>query len=86
MPVVSGEDNDLMGVLSQSLIVKFLAEHMDRFPDLDKKTIKELNIGFRSVISVNKESSIKDTLLMIRNNRVSQLKAVLILFISYTNL
>lgn len=71
MPVVSGEDNDLMGVLSQSLIVKFLAEHMDRFPDLDKKTIKELNIGFRTVISVNKENSVKDTLLQIRDNRVS---------------
>jgi len=70
VPVVSGEDNDLMGVLSQSLIVKFLSEHMDRFPDLDKKTIKDLNVGFRSVISVTKDNSIKETLLQIRDNRV----------------
>jgi 5'-AMP-activated protein kinase regulatory gamma subunit len=76
VPVVSGEDNDLMGVLSQSLIVKFLAEHMDRFPDLDKKTIKELNIGFRTVISVNKENSVKDTLLQIRDNRVGGIAVV----------
>jgi len=59
-----------MGVLSQSLIVKFLSEHMDRFPDLDKKTIKDLNVGFRSVISVTKDNSIKETLLQIRDNRV----------------
>jgi len=68
LAVTSGDE--LVGILSQSLVVRFLYGHIADF-DFGNSSVGQLNLGIRSVVTVTEGSSIADALNMIRKHEVS---------------
>jgi CBS domain-containing protein len=68
---VTSEGGDLIGVLSQSQLLKFVLSHLEKFSFLEK-TIKELQLGYKDEIySIDKSFCVKDAFLLMRQMRVS---------------
>jgi CBS-domain-containing membrane protein len=58
VPVVD-ESGTCVSILSQSSLMKFLVEHVDELGDEVEQTAKEINVGFKEVITVpNKDSAL----------------------------
>jgi CBS domain-containing protein len=55
---VQDQDGKFVGVLSETKIVSFLSSSVDLF-DLSQKTVEELQLGYREVISVNQHEPMK---------------------------
>jgi 5'-AMP-activated protein kinase regulatory gamma subunit len=74
--LVEGNDNQLIGILSQSTILEFLHKHLDSLPN-GKKTIKELNLGSDVVVSVRDEDRIIDAFKLMSKYRITSVAIVL---------
>jgi len=74
LPVV---DNNgvLIGILSQSRIVRFLGHHISKF-DFGSLPIKQTHLGVRKVISVNSSETVAKALSAIKENKVSAVAIV----------
>lgn len=76
--VEEGTDN-VVGILSQLRLVKFLWENGRNFPTLDRlysQTIKDLAIGSQQAISVNGDKPLKDALKLMNNEGLTSLAVV----------
>ncbi|KAL8846859.1 MAG: hypothetical protein Q9221_008088 [Calogaya cf. arnoldii] len=76
--VEEGTDN-VVGILSQLRLVKFLWENGRNFPIIDalySKTIKDLGIGSQLTISVNGDKPLKEALRLMNNEGLTSLAVV----------
>ncbi|KAJ3091717.1 cell separation during budding [Quaeritorhiza haematococci] len=65
---------DVQGILSQSQAMKFLWNNSKRFPELEpvlSKTLAELGLGNKHVVSVSGDTMVIDALRVMSNNDVS---------------
>ncbi|KAL1934342.1 hypothetical protein VTP01DRAFT_6524 [Rhizomucor pusillus] len=70
---------EIMGILSQSTIVRFLYENRKQFPDIDKllgQRLRQLGLGETDVIGVNAESRVMDALSQMSHNGVSSVAVI----------
>ncbi|KAI4109018.1 MAG: hypothetical protein L6R37_000736 [Teloschistes peruensis] len=76
--VEEGTDN-VVGILSQLRLVKFLWENGRSFPILDQlysQSIKDLGIGSQQTISVNGDKALKEALLLMNHEGLTSLAVV----------
>ncbi|KAI4239019.1 MAG: hypothetical protein L6R40_005605 [Gallowayella cf. fulva] len=76
--VEEGTDN-VVGILSQLRLVKFLWENSRDFPILDalySQTIKDLGIGSQLTISINGDKALKEALKLMNNEGLTSLAVV----------
>jgi len=59
---VECEKGDLIGILSQSQLVKFLLSKINKF-EVGDKTIQEFHLGYRPVVCVAKQDFVRDAFL-----------------------
>jgi len=69
IPIIDAE-GELTSVLSQSNVVSYLVQYIDLF-DWAKKTVGELNLGYRQVVVVSNLMITKDAFKVMRDSRVS---------------
>jgi len=74
LPVVDS-DGKLIGILSQSRIVRFLGEHVSKF-DFGSLSIKRTNLGLQTVIAVNENEKVTKALEVIKEKKVSAVAIV----------
>jgi len=63
-------DGSLQDLITQSLIIKFLTSHLDEIP-FAAKTVDELKLGYRDVITVGQDKSCFFGFQTIVENKVS---------------
>jgi len=68
--VVDSED-DLKYVLTQTDLISFIHQHLDKISQLKSKTVEELNLGFKEVISVTVKEQVWKALIMMNSKGVS---------------
>ncbi|KAI4193430.1 MAG: hypothetical protein LQ346_003926 [Caloplaca aetnensis] len=76
--VEEGSDN-VVGILSQLRLVKFLWENGRNFPIIDRlypQTIKDLGIGSQQTISINGDKALKEALKLMNNEGLTSLAVV----------
>ncbi|KAL9003565.1 MAG: hypothetical protein Q9188_003586, partial [Gyalolechia gomerana] len=76
--VEEGTDN-VVGILSQLRLVKFLWENGRNFPSIDRlypQTIKDLGIGSQLTISINGDKALKEALKLMNNEGLTSLAVV----------
>ncbi|KAL8829469.1 MAG: hypothetical protein Q9170_006157 [Blastenia crenularia] len=76
--VEEGTDN-VVGILSQLRLVKFLWENGRNFPIIDRlysSTIKDLGIGSQQLISINGDKALKEALTLMDNEGLTSLAVV----------
>ncbi|KAL8927149.1 MAG: hypothetical protein Q9208_002533 [Pyrenodesmia sp. 3 TL-2023] len=76
--VEEGTDN-VVGILSQLRLVKFLWENGRNFPIIDRlypQTIKDLGIGSQQAISINGDKALKEALKLMNNEGLTSLAVV----------
>jgi len=74
LPVVDSEGK-LVGILSQSRIVRFLGQHVSKF-DFGSLSIKRTNLGLQTVVSVNQSEKVTKALELIKEKKVSAVAVV----------
>ena len=77
--VVKEGTNHVMGVLSQTRLVKFLWENGRSFPVIDQLypiEIRELGIGNQQPISINGDRPLKEALCLMNNEGITSLAVV----------
>eukprot|EP01128_Nolandella_sp_AFSM9_P003862 TRINITY_DN1699_c0_g1_i1.p1 TRINITY_DN1699_c0_g1~~TRINITY_DN1699_c0_g1_i1.p1 ORF type:complete len:373 (-),score=91.02 TRINITY_DN1699_c0_g1_i1:150-1127(-) len=74
VPVVDTEGN-VVNILSQSRLVKFLTKHIAKF-DFGTLTINETNLGVHKVVSLPLSSSVKDALDAMVEHKISAVALV----------
>jgi len=74
LPVVD-DNGKLVGILSQSLLVKFLGQHVSKF-DFASLPVKQTHVGLQKVISVNVNDKVSAALRAIKENKVSAVAVV----------
>jgi len=66
------EEKDVFfSLLSQSKIIQFVSENMDKFPHELGKTVQELGIGFREIISVNTTETVLAAMEKLRTHQIN---------------
>ncbi|KAL9595667.1 MAG: hypothetical protein Q9219_006300 [cf. Caloplaca sp. 3 TL-2023] len=76
--VEEGTDN-VVGILSQLRLVKFLWENGRNFPIIDRlysQTVKDLGIGSQQAISINGDKPVKEALKLMNNEGLTSLAVV----------
>ncbi|KAL8794006.1 MAG: hypothetical protein Q9195_003412 [Heterodermia aff. obscurata] len=77
--VVKERTDEVVGILSQLELVKFLWENGRSFPNIDQlypQTIKDLGIGTQQLISVNGDKPLKEALKLMNDEGVTSLAVV----------
>ena len=77
--VVKEGTNHVMGVLSQTRLVKFLWENGRSFPVIDQLypiEVKELGLGNQQPIAINGDHSLKEALCLMNNEGITSLAVV----------
>jgi CBS domain-containing protein len=74
LPVVD-KDGKLIGILSQSRIVRYLGQHVAKF-DFGSLSIKQTHLGMQKVIAVNENEKVTKALELIKENKVSAVAIV----------
>jgi len=75
VPIVNAE-GEVIGIISQSSIIEFLNKHIRNMKDFGSKTIKELGIGTKPVISVKQDTSAIETFRLMDNKKISGVAVV----------
>jgi len=68
--------SELKYVLTQSDVISFLAHHLDDLPTLKSKTISELDLGFKEVITVSSKEKVWKSFIQMDAKGVSGLGVV----------
>jgi len=58
-------------LLTQSRLVQFLAENLDKFPKLCKKCVADFKLGYTNVVSITQDQSIRSAIELMHKNCVS---------------
>lgn len=74
--VVVDQDGNTMGVLNLASIVNFFAIHIQKLGDMRKSTIRELQLGTRPVITVQKQTRTIEAFKLMRESKISGLGVV----------
>eukprot|EP00163_Fabomonas_tropica_P023508 TRINITY_DN40854_c0_g1_i1.p1 TRINITY_DN40854_c0_g1~~TRINITY_DN40854_c0_g1_i1.p1 ORF type:complete len:301 (+),score=96.44 TRINITY_DN40854_c0_g1_i1:129-1031(+) len=70
--VVENKDSHLaVNIITQSAVIDFLATNLEKLGDITGKTPKELNIGYKDVVSVHADSNVLDAFKIIDFEGVS---------------
>ncbi|KAJ3294165.1 cell separation during budding [Borealophlyctis nickersoniae] len=73
------DGNDLKGIISQSTVIQYLYANIRKFPELEKilqKTLVELGLGNKEVITVDGNTIVIEALKMMTKNDVSSVAIV----------
>jgi len=74
LPVID-EKGKLVGILSQSRIVRFLGKHVTKF-DFGRLSVKQQNLGIREVFSIGVDNPVSAALKLIKEKEVSAVAIV----------
>eukprot|EP01101_Sappina_pedata_P011519 TRINITY_DN7759_c0_g1_i1.p1 TRINITY_DN7759_c0_g1~~TRINITY_DN7759_c0_g1_i1.p1 ORF type:complete len:340 (-),score=200.36 TRINITY_DN7759_c0_g1_i1:90-1109(-) len=75
IPVVDSEKGNLVTLLTQSQVVSFLQKHIGGFP-FAKKTVGDLQLGYKKVVSVNQNENAATAFRQISCNKVQGIAVV----------
>jgi len=75
VPVLDAK-GDVVSIISQSSIMAFLQLHIQKIKSEVLKTIKDLNIGSKPVISVHKDTAAIETFRLMDNKKISGVAVV----------
>jgi len=64
-------DGSPVTLLTQSRLVQFLAENLDKFPKLCKKTVDDFKLGYKNVVSITQNQSIRSAVELMNTNSIS---------------
>ncbi|KAI8060421.1 uncharacterized protein B0P05DRAFT_558064 [Gilbertella persicaria] len=71
---VINPDGSIKGILSQSVVAKYLYKHQRHFSDIEcimNKTLRQLDLGVSDVIAVNADSLVLDALALMSKHNIS---------------
>jgi CBS domain-containing protein len=71
IPVVDPATNQLVSVITQSAMVKFITKHLDQLDAGIDATLEQLHLGMKKVFSVNCEDRTLDALQMMQQHDIS---------------
>jgi len=64
-------DGSPVTLLTQSRLIQFLAENLDKFPKLCKKTVDDFKLGYKNVVSITQNQSIRSAVELMNTNSIS---------------
>jgi len=70
LAIVNSDGSPVM-LVTQSRLIQFLAENLDKFPKLCKKTVDDFKLGYKNVLSITQNQSIRSAVELMNNNSVS---------------
>jgi CBS domain-containing protein len=81
IPLLSKENTEIIGIISQSLVVNFLYENLDKFGDKPKQLIQQIlrndKIGnVHKVVSVQEDDLVLDAFRKIRDDKISAVSVI----------
>jgi hypothetical protein len=60
VPLIDDEYSTVCGIASQSIVLKMLFENLDKCQTLASKTVKELQLGLKPVVSVKDTATARE--------------------------
>jgi CBS domain-containing protein len=73
---VTDDGNTVIGILTQSEVVKYLTADLKNLGKLAKKTVEELHLGVRNVLRVTMDTQVIKAFELMKNNKVSAVAVV----------
>jgi len=75
VPIVD-ESGTVINIISQSSVIQFLSHHLKEYKDELNRTLKELNLGTKPVISVKQDTLAIETFRLMDNKKISGVAVV----------